>query len=146
MDKYTEFFSSVFLFASLPAEKLASAILECEPELRKFSRSEMIYAPGNYEKEIGFILSGECEIIRRKNDGSELVLNNLKIGDSFGILAVLSDEEEFPTVIFARQNTEVLFIKKCTTFILVLMKNAFSPIDGICKTVPKWSFIFAIFF
>ena len=112
MNRYTEFFSNVFLFTSLPFDKLDSAISECEPELRSYHRSDMIYTPENYEKEIGFILSGECEIIRKKQDGSDVVLNSLKTGDSFGILAVLSSEEEFPTLISAKRASEVLFIKK----------------------------------
>lgn len=112
MNRYKEFFSRVFLFSSLPIDKLESAISECEPELRVYQRHEMIYTPENYEKEIGFIFSGECEIIRRNNDGSDVVLNKLKPGNSFGILAVLSDEDEFPTVVSARVNSEVLFIKK----------------------------------
>ena len=88
MNSYKEFFSRVFLFSSLPIDKLESAISECEPELRVYQRHEMIYTPENYEKEIGFIFSGECEIIRKNNDGSDVVLNKLKPGNSFGILAV----------------------------------------------------------
>ncbi len=112
MKNYTEFFSTVFLFSALPSDKLFAAVSECEPELRAFERNDMIYTPENYEKEIGFIFSGECEILRRKNDGSYVVLNTLKSGDSFGILAVLSDESEYPTAISARTDSEVLFIKK----------------------------------
>ena len=112
MENYNEFFSSVFLFASLPEEKLETAISECEPELRTYQRGELIFTPENYEKEIGFVYFGECEIKRRKSDGTEVVLNNLKVGNSFGILAVLSDEEEYPTVISARTSASILFIKK----------------------------------
>ncbi len=112
MKNYTEFFFGVFLFASLPRDKLSKAISECEPELRSYNRGEVIFSPENYEKEIGFIYSGECEILRRKSDTPDVLLNILKAGDSFGILAVLSEEEEFPTVVVAHHNTEVLFIKK----------------------------------
>ena len=111
MEGYTEYFSGVFLFNSLPQDKLSSALSECEPELRDYQKGELIYSPLNYEKEIGFVFSGECQIVRKKSDGGELVLNTLKCGDSFGILAVLS-EEEFPTVIKARTVSQVFFIKK----------------------------------
>ena len=112
MERYNKFFSEVFLFSGLPEDKLRAALSECEPELRDYARGEAIYAPDNYEKEIGFIYLGECEIKRRKADGTEVVLNTLKSGDSFGILAVLSNEEEFPTEISARVLSEVFFIKK----------------------------------
>ena len=112
MKDYTNYFSNVFLFAGLPFEKLNKAVSECEVEKRCFQRNDVIFSPQSYNKEIGFILSGECEILRRKSDGADVSLNILKTGDSFGILSVLTSEEEFPTVIVARHNTEVLFIKK----------------------------------
>ena len=112
MNKYTEFFSGVFLFKSLPQDKLDSAVSECEPELRSYKRSDVIFTPESYEKEIGFVLFGECEIKRTKSDGTDVVLNVLKTGESFGILAVLSDKEEYPTTICATKQSEVLFIKK----------------------------------
>ncbi len=112
MKNYNEYFSSVFLFASLPEDKLNAAVSECEPELRAYQKGDLIYAPENFEKEIGFVYFGECEITRRKSDGSDVMLNTLKCGDSFGILAVLSDQDEFPTAISARTSAQVLFIKK----------------------------------
>lgn len=112
MINLNEFFSKVFLFAGLPEEKLSAALSECEPELRSYRRGDIIYSPESFEKEIGFVYSGECEVKRRKCDGSELVLNSLKSGESFGILAVLSNEDEFPTVISAKSTVEVFFIKK----------------------------------
>ncbi len=112
MRNYNEYFSSVFLFASLPEDKLNAAVSECEPELRAYQRGDVIYTPEIFEKEIGFVFFGECEIRRRKSDGSDIILNTLKRGDSFGILAVLSDEDEFPTTISARTSAQVLFIKK----------------------------------
>ena len=112
MENYINFFSKVFLFSSLPSDSLARAVSECEPEIRSYHRGEVIFTPENYEKEIGFIFSGECEILRAKNDGIDVSLNILKTGNSFGILAVLSQNDEFPTKIVARLNTEVLFIKK----------------------------------
>ena len=111
MEKYIEFFSGVFLFSSLPEDKLSAALSECEPELRSFSRGELIFSPRCYEKELGVILEGECEIVRRKNDGAEVVLNVLKSRDSFGILAVLG-KDEFPTEIAAKREAKVFFIKK----------------------------------
>lgn len=112
MIKYSEYFSGVFLFYALQEDKLLLALSECEPELRAYHKGDLIYSPENYEKEIGFVFSGECEIKHRKNDGSDVILNTLKRKDSFGILAVLSNEEEFPTTISARTSSEVFFIKK----------------------------------
>lgn len=112
MIKYSEYFSGVFLFYALQEDMLLLALSECEPELRSYRRGDIIYSPESFEKEIGFVYSGECEVKRRKYDGSELVLNSLKSGESFGILAVLSNEDEFPTVISAKSTVEVFFIKK----------------------------------
>jgi CRP-like cAMP-binding protein len=111
MTEYLDFFSDLFLFKNLDKEDLKKAITEISPELNTFSRSSMIYTPDSYEKKIGFVYSGECEVLRVKEDKTDVSLNILRNGDSFGILAVIS-KEEFPTSIKALCNSQVFFIKQ----------------------------------
>ena len=81
--------------------------------------TEVIYSPTAYEKKIGFVISGKCEVRRIKPDGTHVVLNILEQYDSFGVLAVFSECEEFPTEIYATKNTDILFINQKTAYKLL---------------------------
>lgn len=107
-----DFFTGVFLFDSVKRETLVSIINDITPEIRDFSHKEIIYSPTDYEKKVGFIASGECSVEQIKADGKAVPLNLLRAGDCFGIMAVLSDEPEFPTRITAVKDTRVIFITK----------------------------------
>lgn len=67
---------------------------------------------------MGFILSGECEVESHTADGNKISLNFLRDGDSFGVLALFSDED-FPTEIRARKSTSVLFLDKSSLVALI---------------------------
>lgn len=76
-----------------------------------FEKGAVIYSPTSYERNIGFVISGECEIYRIKHDGGRVKLNTLLRGQSFGISTIFSDED-FPTVIYAARRAEVTFITR----------------------------------
>ena len=104
--------SKVFLFNSIPRDTLTRIIGEIAPEIAEFHHRDVIYSPRDYQKKIGFIASGECKVERVKTDGKSVPLNLLKAYDSFGVMAVLSDEEDFPTQITAVKDSAVIFITK----------------------------------
>lgn len=74
-----------------------------------FERGEIIYSPRSYQRKIGFVVSGECEVCREKHDGGRVKLNTLSQGQSFGISTVFSSED-FPTLIYATRRVEIVFI------------------------------------
>lgn len=98
-----------FLFSSLCDGDFLVACQMISTETRSFSRGETIYSPGSFERKIGFVVSGECEVCRTKNDGRRVKLNTLLPGDSFGITTVFSSEA-FPTVVYAKRSSTVAFI------------------------------------
>ena len=104
--------SNVFLFNSVRRDTLSAIISDISPEIIEFHHREIIYSPTDYQKKIGFIACGECKVERVKADEKTVPLNLLKASDSFGIMAVLSDEEEFPTLITAVKDSTVIFITK----------------------------------
>lgn len=107
-----DFLSGVFLFDSLKRETLVGIINEISPEIKAFQHKQKIYSPNDYEKKIGFIVNGECVVEQLKADEKTVPLNYLHSGDSFGIMAVLSSEPEFPTQVTALKDSTVVFIKK----------------------------------
>jgi CRP-like cAMP-binding protein len=117
--------SSLFLFNSVSDYELEQICGEITPEIKKFKHGEKIYSPYEFEKKLGFVLSGECSVERIKQKGSNVPLNLLCTGDSFGIMAVLSKAEEFPTVVIAKKESKILFISE--TDALHLM-NSYSTV------------------
>ena len=100
-----------FLFRELDDATYEAASAYFNGEITNFERGEIIYSPDSYQRKIGFVISGQCEVCRIKHDGGRVALNSLTRGDSFGIAAVFS-EEDFPTVVYAKKRTEIAFITR----------------------------------
>ena len=81
------------------------------PEVFDYRRGELVFSEECGTKRVGFVLSGECEVRRTRADDTAVILNTLRQNDSFGILSVFSDKD-FPTSIFARKSSAVLFFEK----------------------------------
>ena len=113
-----EFLKNSFLFSSLSDTELDAAMGMIQKEIRSFSKGETIYSPGSYERKIGFVLSGECEVCRLKHEKGRVKLNTLLKGDSCGITAVFS-EDIFPTVVYASRSCEILFITEDELLLLI---------------------------
>ena len=100
-----------FLFSGLSSEQIFSLLSDKKMLTNRFSRGDTIYSCDDEEKKIGFVISGSCEVRKRKSASGEALLNILSVSDSFGILSVFSNDK-FPTQIFASKNCEILFFTK----------------------------------
>ena len=138
--KNTDFLLNTFLLSSIPQSDALNILSEINCEIKEFSHGEVIYTPSQYEKKIGFVLDGECIINRLKSDGSLVPLNTLKSGGSFGILAVLSDESEYPTQIISSKKSKILFIDK-EDFLSVTKKYPQISMNVISFLTKKISFL-----
>ncbi len=107
-----DFFEKIFIFKSIAPEAISQLLPKLDIRVRTFEKGDIIYSPEKFECELGFVVDGECSVCRIRNNGSLLPLNLLHKSDSFGITAVFSDEEAFPTVIYAKKATKVVFISK----------------------------------
>ena len=108
--KILDVLSESFLFSGIEDKELLQLIERHRPSVQNFKKNEPICSAEKNERRVGFVISGLCEVCRERSDGSRLVLNLLKKGDSFGILSVFS-EEEFPTTIFAAKSCEIIFFE-----------------------------------
>ena len=99
------------MFRDLDDDSYDEALKLIGGEIRAFGRGDMIYSPTSYERKIGFVISGECEVVRAKHDGGRVKLNTLSRGNPFGISTIFS-EEEFPTMIYAKRASEIAFITR----------------------------------
>lgn len=97
-----------FLFLNLNEDTLDELLRNSPPVIRSFKRGDLVYSSVSECTEVGFILSGRCEIRLDKSDKGKTVLNVLGEKDSFGILSVYS-ADSFPTKIYATKNSEIIF-------------------------------------
>ena len=107
-----DFLSNTFLFKNVSKDKIEVILQSVKPELISYEKGATIFSPDCYDKKVGFIASGECIIERLRQDGSFIPLNIVRKYDSFGIMAALSSEEEFPTAVVAKTAAKVLFISQ----------------------------------
>ena len=113
------FLSEIFLFKEIESKEFDEIVKSLSYEIRQYKAKEIIYSPDSYENKVGFVIKGECSVIKSKNNGASVPLNTLKPGDSFGIMAVLSKQKEFPTTILAKRNSTVLFLTMNDTLELI---------------------------
>jgi len=112
LENYESFISELFLFKELSKCEIRRIITDNDIEVCEFDSNEKIYAPNDFKTKVGFIISGECSVEKLKPDGSSFPLNKLIKGDSFGILAVFSENECFPTLVKALKPSKVMFFSK----------------------------------
>ena len=98
-----------FLFFNLNDKTYERACSLFSGDTVLFTKGDVIYSPTSYQRKIGFVISGECEVCRIKHDGGRVKLNTLSQGQSFGISTVFSGQD-FPTVIYAVRRSEIAFI------------------------------------
>ena len=132
-----DFWSGVFMFKNMSLERISIALSKVNIEKVSYKRREEISSPKCYKRRLGFIYSGKCKIERIKHDGASVPLNIILENDSFGILSVLSDEEEYPTRITAIQDTVVLYFSLEDTRNLINNFNeiAVNFVDFLAKKV-----------
>jgi CRP-like cAMP-binding protein len=87
-------------------------------EEKSYQRTDVIYSPSDFEKKIGFVYSGKCTV-GRQSGGSVVPLNVIKEYDSFGIVTVFSDRDEFPTMVKANIPSTIIFFSAEDIFALV---------------------------
>ena len=102
----------IFLFSGLSDETIAEAAADINVEKKDFEKNSCIYSPFDYEQKVGFVLTGECEVRRVYSDGGYTPLNLIGKYGSFGIIAIFSSADEYPTHIYAKRKTSVLFLEK----------------------------------
>ena len=114
--EYIEFFSKTFIFKEIPSTEVADLIKLINPEKKSFVPGETIYSPSAFEKKIGFVFDGECQIEKFKENKANLPLNKISKYDSFGILAAFACEDSYPSQITAKKISNYYFHHKIRHF------------------------------
>ncbi len=104
--------AELFLFQNLDKSTLIDISKKINMQTASFAAKEIIYTPDNFDRKIGFILSGSCLVERINSENKKVPLNKLSANDSFGIVAVLGQPEKFPTEVKTVTDSEILFISQ----------------------------------
>ncbi len=115
----SDFCKSIFPFKGIPPRLIAAYLPSVSPEIRTYARGETVFDPNAGAEKIGFVIDGECDVVRIAPDGSVFPMNLLRPSDSFGVLSLFSDREEFPTAVRAKKKSEVLFFTKKDVLFLI---------------------------
>ena len=99
-------------FSHLPSEEVEKISRRITPRIREFQRGERVISGESFGRELGFVIKGEAEVFREREDGTLILLNSILSGESFGILTLFSNEESFPTVIITKKASSALFISR----------------------------------
>jgi CRP-like cAMP-binding protein len=108
MSSYSSFLKKTFLFKGLDEDDIVCLLKNVSIEEKSYQRTDVIYSPSDFEKKIGFVYSGKCTV-GRQSGGSVVPLNVIKEYDSFGIVTVFSDRDEFPTMVKANIPSTIIF-------------------------------------
>ena len=106
------FLKNVFLFHEVDDKVLTAVLKTVVPETKKYTSREVVFSPNDYEQRLAFVISGECVVERVKSDGTSIPLNTLKAYDSFGIMSLFTNGEQYPTSVIAKKGAELVFFTK----------------------------------
>ena len=137
MENYKKFLANTFLFRNMRKELGEAIIDDLKFTTVTLSKDDIVFSPDRYEKMLGFVVSGGCNVYKYKCSEQDMLMNSLDPGDSFGVLAVFADEKEYPTIIKATKKTEILFIDsaECKTLISKNPDVALSVITFLASKV-----------
>ena len=102
---------NLFLFSDLSDDELREISSKIVLKKQSFEKGEIIFDKKHYEKRIGFVVSGECKVVRRRGQGDSVELNTIGKHGSFGIMSLFTPNAEFPTEIVAAKKTSAVFIE-----------------------------------
>ena len=96
-----------FLFREVPEAGLDWALTQSRMETAP--RGDVLYAPHQFQRSLGFVLSGKVRVTR-----GELLVDVLEAGACFGAAALFNQREDYPTTLTALTDCQVLFLSQET--------------------------------
>jgi len=102
---------NLFIFSEFSEESLLKIRKKITLQKQSFDKGEIIFNKEHYEKRIGFVISGECKVVRHRGHSGSVALNTIGKYGSFGILSLFTPNAEYPTEIVASKKTSVIFIE-----------------------------------
>ncbi|MBR7117209.1 MAG: Crp/Fnr family transcriptional regulator [Clostridia bacterium] len=117
--EYVEILRHSFLLESTSDELFDDIISSLRYVTADYSRGEIIFSPDTFEKKVGFVIKGECDVFKACGNTLDVRINSIGVGGTFGIVGALSDHEEFPTIVRAKVASTILFVDGQDLYLLM---------------------------
>jgi len=125
--------SSVPLFVDLDGVELANVEEHCTP--RKYPKNSMVILEEEFGDIIFIILKGTVKITRVNDEGKEVILALLGVGEIFGEMAILDGEARSANAL-AQEDCELLAIQK-SEFLNLLRRNFKISFALMCELAKR---------
>jgi len=76
-----------------------------------YNKGQYIFMEGETRPKVGIIISGKVQIVKETKKGDSMLINQLKVGEIFGLSHVCAQVEKLPVSIIAVDSSEILFIE-----------------------------------
>ena len=118
---YRTTLQKTFLFQGIGDEEYA-ALIDClSPQIKHFSRNEIIFLSGDIIQHLGIILSGTAHAYFEHINGDRTIMANLTRGRVFGEVLVSTRTQQSPVTVYTESDVTAAFIEyqkvfsMCTT-------------------------------
>ena len=108
----TKWLTKTFLFKNIDPGDIYKLDSRLNIEYKDYKKNDDIYLPNAFENKMGFVVQGQCRVEKIRENGNHIPLNTLTPYDSFGVLAVFTGRDEFPTRIVAVTAAKIAYINK----------------------------------
>lgn len=98
------------IFKNAGGELLREAFLEYPPEIREYSRGDIIFDTGGSEKRLGLIVRGRASVT--KGGSHKVIMSVSEKGDIFGAVTLFNPESGFVASITALCSVRTAFFDK----------------------------------
>ena len=99
------------LFQNISDEECASLISCLSPQVKHFSKNEIILLTGDFVYHIGVVLYGTAHAYLEHIDGSQTIMANLTPVSVFGEVLVSTKTHQSPVTIYAASDVTAAFIE-----------------------------------
>lgn len=104
------------LFAGISEEELAGLYNVLQPELRVYTKDNIVINEGDAAKQIGFVISGRIAARKLTDSGQGHILAVHEAGNDFGLDATFSTHRISPLTFTAETDCTALFISMSSIF------------------------------
>jgi|LAHS01.1.fsa_nt_gb CRP-like cAMP-binding protein len=98
------------IFSNMPKQDIGMALSCLKATKKSYPPKAMLFQEGEPAKRMGFVLSGQIDLVRYDKDGSLFLLESFTEGETFGEAYVLSGQATYGVDAMSRRDSAVLWL------------------------------------
>ncbi|HAT4288934.1 TPA: Crp/Fnr family transcriptional regulator [Clostridium perfringens] len=113
------------LFSHFSDQDIQELLSSGFASVKSYSKEDLLFSEGEYCDFLSVVIEGKIEIQKLDSNGNILVVATLNIGNVFGENLLFGDRNFYPMSVVAKENSQVLHIKKDYIYKLCSSNEAF---------------------